>query len=72
MTTISVPLPPELEEFIAEMVANHRADNKAAVVRRALYRLREEEAVGKVLQAESEIAAGNILHGDLDKLAAAL
>lgn len=67
MTTISVPLPPHLEEFVNKL-AKERGSNKAAVVRSALERLAEEEAVRSVLAAQNEPT----LHGDLDELAAKL
>ncbi|MDP3792226.1 MAG: type II toxin-antitoxin system ParD family antitoxin [bacterium] len=65
MSTLSVPLPPHLEEFVSEQVKRGLAPNKAEVVRKALRLLREEEAVMAVLRAEKE----PILRGDLRKLA---
>lgn len=69
MTTLSVPIPFELETFIEQEIAHGRSPNKAAVVRRALHRLAEEEAVQAVLQSEREVAEGKILRGDLRILA---
>ena len=68
MSTISVPLPSFLEDFIKQMIDSGYAANKADVVRKALIKLREDEAVNSVLRAEQEIAEGKILDGDLDKL----
>lgn len=65
MTTLSVPIPAELEGFINDQVKSRRSPNKAAVVRYALHRLAEEEAVQAVLTAEREIAEGKILRGEL-------
>jgi putative addiction module CopG family antidote len=70
MSTLSVPLPAFLEEFIKSMVDSGYASNKADVVRKALIKLREDEAVNAVLQSEREIREGKILDGDLDELAA--
>lgn len=64
MSTLSVPLPPHLEEFIKEQVKIGHAANKADVVRKALKLLEEEEAINAVLRAEKE----PILRGDLRKL----
>ena len=50
MTTISVPLPAHLEEFVNNL-AKQRGSNKAEVVRSALNLLAEEEAVQDVLRA---------------------
>jgi len=64
MSTISVPLTPELEEKIESLVKNGVGTNKADVMRKALSRLSEEEAINAVLRAEKEPT----LHGDLRKL----
>lgn len=70
MSTLSVPLSPELEKFINSQVKSGRASNKADVVRRALIRFSEDEAVEMILRAQKEIADGKGLRGDLRKLAA--
>lgn len=69
MSTLSVPIPAVLEEFIKDMVANGRAANKADVVRKALMKYREDEAVNAVLRAQQEGREGKNLEGDLDELA---
>jgi Arc/MetJ-type ribon-helix-helix transcriptional regulator len=68
MSTLSVPLTPELELEIDKLVKSGFASNKAAVVRRAIERLAEEEAVNAVLMAEQEVTQGKLLRGDLRKL----
>jgi Arc/MetJ-type ribon-helix-helix transcriptional regulator len=68
MSTLSVPLTVELEQFINDMVLRGVATNKADVVRRALKQMAEDQAVEDVLQSEREIAQGKILRGDLDTL----
>ena len=65
MTTLSVPVPPHLEEFIKKQIKLGKASNKAEVIRRALQLLAEEEAVEAVLKAEAEPT----LKGDLRTLA---
>ena len=65
MSTLSVPLPPQLEEFVSEQVKRGLASNKADVVRKALKLLQEEEAVMAILKAEKEPT----IRGDLRKLA---
>ncbi|OGZ05262.1 MAG: hypothetical protein A2845_03040 [Candidatus Lloydbacteria bacterium RIFCSPHIGHO2_01_FULL_49_22] len=64
MSTLSVPLTPQLEIEIDRMVKNGVASNKAAVVRRAIEKLVEDEAVNAVLLAQNEPT----LKGDLRKL----
>ena len=68
MTTLPVPITSEQERFINQQVKSGRAANKAHVVRYALQRLAEEEAVASVLRAEQDIKEGRVFYGDLDKL----
>ena len=65
MATLSVPLTKDLEEFIESQVRLGKLENKAAVVRRALRLLAEQEAIATVLKADQEPS----VRGDLDKLA---
>lgn len=64
MSTLSVPLPPNLEAFINDQVKSGKAANKAHVVRYALQRLSEEEAIADVLRAQKEPT----VRGDLREL----
>lgn len=64
MSTLSVPLPAHLAEAIDRLVKEGHGANKADVVRRAIKRYTEEEAVYAVLRAEREAP----LKGDLRKL----
>lgn len=68
MTTLSVPLPHHLEAFVASMVRRGVAANKAEVVRQALARYAEEQAIDAVLKSEQEAREGKILHGNLRTL----
>jgi putative addiction module CopG family antidote len=68
MSTISVPLPPNLEEFIEKQIREGKAENKAQVVRQALRRMSEEEAIEAVLRAEREVGEGKVYRGDLRKI----
>ena len=69
MTTISVPLQPDLETSLDDLVKSGYGSNKADVIRRALARAIEEEAVEAVLRAEKEIREGKGLRGNLRELA---
>jgi len=64
MSTLSVPLTPKLEEQINSMIESGYAPTKSEVVRRAIARLAEEEAVQDVLKAMRE----PLLRGDLRDL----
>lgn len=70
MSTISVPIPRNLETFIDEMITRGIAPNKAEVVRQALVRYAEDQAVEEVMRSMREVSEGKILTGDLDELAA--
>jgi Arc/MetJ-type ribon-helix-helix transcriptional regulator len=69
MTTLSVPLGAELMDFIEGMVKDGNAANKVDVVRKALKRMRDEEAVNAILQSQKEMREGKIFRGDLRRIA---
>jgi len=54
MSTISVPLNSKLDSSLNDLVKSGFANNKAEVMRKALTRLSEEEAIQAVLRAEKE------------------
>ena len=64
MSTISVPLNSKLELSLDYLVSSGVAENRAAVMRKALERLTEDEAVAAVLRATQEPT----LRGDLKDL----
>jgi len=68
MSTLSIPVTAEQEAFIKAYIKDGKADNKAEVVRKALTRFAEDEAVEVVLQAEREMGEGKVLYGDLREL----
>jgi putative addiction module CopG family antidote len=68
MSTISIPLPSNLEEFIDRSVKSGYAPTKAEVVRKALRFLAEEMAVRDVLDAQKEVSEGKILRGNIRDL----
>lgn len=68
MSTLSVPLTPNLEEFINNQVKSGRAANKADVVRRALTALSEDEAVEAVIRASQEPTLKGDLRGLMKKI----
>lgn len=68
MSTISVPLTPTLELFIERAVKRGVASTKAEVVRQALSRYSEDEAIEAVLRAQQERKDGKEIHGNLRKI----
>ena len=69
MSTISVPLPPNLIEFIEREVKMGNYSNKAALVRKAIAKLQEDALVEAVLQSKREVAEGKVFYGDLKEIA---
>ncbi len=69
MTTISVPLNPKVEQALSELVELTGA-NRVAVIRKAIEKYREDEAINDILIAQHEVAEGKILRGNLDELLA--
>lgn len=55
MSVLSVKLSPKLEHMMQNMISDGIASNKAALVRKAIERLAEAEAVNVVLRAEKEL-----------------
>jgi Arc/MetJ-type ribon-helix-helix transcriptional regulator len=68
MSTLSVPLTTELEDFLEKYIQQNKGSSKAEVVRRALYDFVENEAIMVVLKSEQEAREGKIIRGDLKKL----
>jgi len=68
MATISVPLSGDLERALDNLVKSGYGANKADVVRKALKRVSEDEAVNRVLKAEQELLDGKSMKGDLREL----
>lgn len=69
MSTLSVPLTPELSKMIDKLIQNGVASNKAELARKAIEYFAREQAIQDVLQADKELADGKVLKGDLDEIA---
>ncbi|MBI3633955.1 MAG: type II toxin-antitoxin system ParD family antitoxin [Candidatus Vogelbacteria bacterium] len=69
MSTISVPLPANLEEFVTSQVKLGNGANKADVIRKALRRMAEEEVINAILKSQKQVKEGKILRGDLREIA---
>ena len=68
MSTLSVPLTPELEKAIQKMVKAGVAANKAEAVRMAIKFFSEEQAIQDVLKSQKEAREGKLLTGNIDEL----
>lgn len=69
MTTVTVPLNNELNEFIQDEIKSGKSETKAHVVRYALMRLKEERVLERIQEAESDITQGRVYQGSLKSLA---
>lgn len=65
MTTVSVPLTDDQHRHLTELIKQGVGANKADVLRKALEKFAEDQAVEAVLRARKEPS----LEGDLDELA---
>ena len=72
MTTLSIPVDNTLMQFIDSMIASHKAESKTQVVRRALYNMREDEALKDIAEAHNDIIQGKVYSGDLRTLASTI
>lgn len=68
MSTITIPINKDLENFIEEELAQGTGESKAHLVRYALERLREEKALSRIQEAENDIRDGRVYRGNLKKL----
>lgn len=68
MSTVSVPLPDEMLKAVKALVDQGLEENVASLIRKAIRKFVEEEAVNAVLKASQEPN----MEGDLDELAVKL
>lgn len=69
MPVLTVPLSGKQEEFIKELVRSGRAANKAHAMRMAIDHFAKEEALHRILRAQTDVRAGRVFFGDIDELA---
>jgi Arc/MetJ-type ribon-helix-helix transcriptional regulator len=68
MSTITIPISGELEEFIKSEIKAGTSETKVHVVRYALKRLQEERAIARLQEAEQDIKDGRVFKGNLRAL----
>ena len=68
MSTLSIPVTQAQETFIKTMIKRGFAHNKAEVVRQALNRFAEDQAVEAVLRSQQEFRDGKELRGNIREL----
>ena len=65
MTTISVPLPKELLDFVDYEVSEGNVDNRAQAVRKAIRLMKERREIDDILQASQQVREGLVYQGNL-------
>ncbi|MEK7628799.1 MAG: ribbon-helix-helix domain-containing protein [Patescibacteria group bacterium] len=68
MSTISVPLSPELENELDRLVEEEVGSSRADVMRKGLKYLLREEGFRRIREAEEDIKAGRLYEGDIDEI----
>ena len=68
MATLSVPLTPDLENFIQSVIDDNKAETKAEVVRMSLRQAREDKFFADLREAQQEIKDGKYITGDLREI----
>ena len=68
MTTISVPMPKDLLQFIDSVIKSGEAENRAQAIRKAIRKMREQIEINDILEASRQIKAGISHTGDIKKI----
>ncbi|MCB9806066.1 hypothetical protein H6775_02810 [Candidatus Nomurabacteria bacterium] len=68
MSVATVPLNKETESALENMVKNGVGSSKADVIRKAIKKLAEEQAILDVLEADRDVQKGLAFQGDLKEL----
>lgn len=65
MTTISVPMPKDLLEFVDSFIASGEAENRAQAIRKAIRKMREQIEINDIFEASRQVQQGFAYTGDL-------
>jgi len=68
MAVLSVPLSAELENAVQNLITADYGRNKADVVRRAILKTAEDEALKLLMESKQAIKKGEVIEGDLEEL----
>jgi len=69
MSVATVPLNKKTEAALDNLMRSDIGSSKAEIIRRAINKLAEDQAILDVLEAEQEVRDGKIIKGDLRTLA---
>lgn len=65
MTTISVPLPKDLLDFVDSVIVSGEAENRAQAIRKAIRKMKEQVEISEIFEASKQIKNGHFYTGDL-------
>jgi len=65
MTTISIPMPSELLDFIDRIILSGEVENRAQAVRKAVRRMQEQIEIDEIFEASRQIQKGISYKGNL-------
>ena len=65
MTTISVPLPKDLLDFVDSIITSGEAENRAQAIRKAIRKMREQGEINDIFEASRQIQQGVFYDGEL-------
>ena len=68
MTTISVPMPKDLLQFIDSFIKSGEAENRAQAIRKAVRKMRDQIEINEIFEASQQIKNGISYTGDLSKI----
>jgi Arc/MetJ-type ribon-helix-helix transcriptional regulator len=68
MTTLSVPMPQDLIEFIDALIDAGDVENRAQAVRKAVRKLREQAEIHEIMEASLEAHSGKVYSGNIKNI----
>ncbi|MEK7609748.1 MAG: ribbon-helix-helix domain-containing protein [Patescibacteria group bacterium] len=68
MTTISVPMPKDLLEFVDSIIFSGEAENRAQAIRKAVRKMRENVEINEIFEASRQIKKGLVYTGNLKEI----
>lgn len=65
MTTLSIPMPKDLLEFIDSVIHSGEVENRAQAVRKAIRTMREQIEINDIFEASRQVRQGLAYTGEL-------
>lgn len=65
MTTLSIPMPKDLLEFIDRIIYSGEVENRAQAVRKAIRTMREQVEINEIFEASRQVRQGLAYTGEL-------